>query len=146
MIAEFNRQRGSKTKAANRQLFESPGWEHFVESHIGSWRAMALYWLKTFQKPLHILVYEQLVQNQCIELIAVADFLQMKVSPQTMKCLMSHQKTGYKRIKPSWLNRETLFSTYLRTVVNKNIYELLAEVEKGPLYDSIESYLHEEND
>ncbi|XP_045196577.2 WSC domain-containing protein 2-like [Mercenaria mercenaria] len=61
MLAEYRRE--IKVKSLQGNYFGAP-WKAFVYKMSTQWKKMTIYWLKTFNKPVHLLVYEKNVGQE----------------------------------------------------------------------------------
>ncbi|KAL4218815.1 WSC domain-containing protein 1 [Mactra antiquata] len=145
MIAEFNRRHGrrdgGKLGVVNRTAFTTDAWKSFVKERSENWRQMILYWTGTFNKPYHIVVYEKMAENKCEELMKLAEFLSVDILPSVLNCLLNNDKIKWKRLKPSWVNKETLFDEKLRTIVNNDISKVLKSTSDKNLSSVLINYL-----
>ena len=109
---------------------------------MASWTNTTLDWLK-FQGPLHILFFEDLLDNLPEEMRRVIEFLDVDVSEQDFECMMQHKDGIYKRRKRP-LNFDP-FNPKLRnivdmckTLVDKYIKEFLAGKQMEELLSDID--------
>lgn len=63
-----------------------------------SWMNTTLDWLK-FDGPLHLVFYEDLLDNLPEEMRRILEFLDLEVSESNFDCMMRHQDGIYKRRK-----------------------------------------------
>ncbi|XP_071538969.1 WSCD family member AAEL009094-like isoform X2 [Panulirus ornatus] len=117
--AEFNRQSGGHIGHAQPDKYTRDGgryWEKFVTNKALSWMNTTLDWLK-FEGPLHLVFYEDLLDNLPEEMRRILEFLELEVSDSNFECMIRHQDGIYKRRKRP-LNFDP-FTPKLRTFVDR---------------------------
>ncbi|XP_069987402.1 WSCD family member AAEL009094 isoform X1 [Penaeus vannamei] len=99
--AEFNRQSGGHIGHAQPDKYTRDHgryWSKFVTNKAISWMNTTLDWLK-FDGPLHLVFYEDLLDNLPEEMRRILEFLDLEVSESNFDCMMRHQDGIYKRRK-----------------------------------------------
>jgi hypothetical protein len=102
---------------------------------------MALYWIKSTNIPVYVLVYEKLFENTILETSHLMTFLNFSVTYNSLYCLSNNNNRRFKRIIPNWLTNDYLYNNKLRRIVNKVID--MVKLTIGPklkLTDVIDSY------
>ncbi|XP_045196580.1 WSCD family member CG9164-like [Mercenaria mercenaria] len=79
ILAEYNRQhhRDAETHAGGKYFGAT--WKTFVSEKSRKWKTMTLYWLKALQKPVYLLVYENLLAYRMREVYSLAQFLDVNL-------------------------------------------------------------------
>ncbi|XP_042210449.1 WSCD family member AAEL009094-like [Homarus americanus] len=117
--AEFNRQSGGHIGHAQPDKYTRDGgryWEKFVTNKALAWMNTTLDWLK-FDRPLHLVFYEDLLDNLPEEMRRILEFLDLEVSDSNFDCMLRHQDGIYKRRRRP-LNFDP-FTPKLRKLVDK---------------------------
>ncbi|XP_069160117.1 WSCD family member AAEL009094-like [Procambarus clarkii] len=97
--AEFNRQSGGHIGHAQPDKYTRDGghyWEKFVTNKALAWMNTTLDWLK-FEGPLHLVFYEDLLDNLPEEMRRILEFLDLEVTENNFDCMIRHQDGIYKR-------------------------------------------------
>ncbi|KAK7077705.1 hypothetical protein SK128_026379 [Halocaridina rubra] len=116
--AEFNRQSGGHIGHAQPDKYtrdQGRYWEKFVTNKALAWMNTTLDWLK-FDGPLHLVFYEDLLDNLPEEMRRILEFLDLEVSESNFDCMIRHQDGIYKRRKRP-LNFDP-FTSKLRSMVD----------------------------
>ncbi|XP_064101521.1 WSCD family member AGAP003962-like [Macrobrachium rosenbergii] len=117
--AEFNRQSGGHIGHAQPDKYtrdKGRYWEKFVMNKALAWMNTTLDWLK-FEGPLHLVFYEDLIDNLPEEMRRILEFLDLEVSESNFDCMIRHQDGIYKRRKRP-LNFDP-FTPKLRALVDR---------------------------
>ncbi|KAK4314790.1 hypothetical protein Pmani_013936 [Petrolisthes manimaculis] len=117
--AEFNRQSGGHIGHAQPDKYTRDGgryWEKFVTTKALAWMNTTLDWLK-FEGPLHLVFYEDLLDNLPEEMRRILEFLDQEVSESNFDCMVRHQDGIYKRRRRP-LNFDP-FTAKLRALVDR---------------------------
>ncbi|CAL4075854.1 unnamed protein product, partial [Meganyctiphanes norvegica] len=99
--AEFNRQSGGHIGHAQPEKYvrnKGMYWEKFVNNKATAWMNTTLDWLK-FEGPLHLVFYEDLLDNLPEEMRRILEFLDIEVDDASFDCMLRHQDGIYKRRK-----------------------------------------------
>ncbi|KAA0197950.1 hypothetical protein HAZT_HAZT000570, partial [Hyalella azteca] len=123
IMAEFNRQSGGHIGHALPDKYSKDNgryWKSFVKNKAISWTNTNLDWLQ-FKGPLHILFYEDLLDNLPQEIRKILEFLDIEVDDQSFDCMMRHSDGIYKRRK-----RNLSFNPY--TLDLKNLIDYCKKI------------------
>lgn len=61
------------------------------------------------------------MENVLKEILSLMTFLNYKMQVQNVYCLASNITSEYKRIKPTWLKKESIYNNDLREIVNSKV-------------------------
>ncbi|KAF2363004.1 Sulfotransferase domain [Trinorchestia longiramus] len=101
ILAEFNRQSGGHIGHAQPDKYSKDNgkyWSTFVHNKALSWTNTYLDWLQ-FKGPLHVLFYEDLVENLANEMNKILEFLDFHEDIPSFECMMRNKDGIYKRRK-----------------------------------------------
>lgn len=154
LLAEFNRRMSFKRKSAanpgvglaNKEDFESKVWESYIKTESKIWKNYSVYWLKTFGKPVHVLVFERVQEQPMVQMFLLTQFLDMTIPFNSLYCLSTGSVGNFHRHKPSWMSTEKLFNNAHRKIVNGVIKELKQQLRwRNDSLDILDSYSMSEN-
>ena len=77
-------------------------WDNFVTVRAGEWFSQILTTL-THSSDLHVVFYENLLTHPQRELLSIAEFLQVYVTPERLQCVLKNQEGKLRRRKPGHL-------------------------------------------
>lgn len=143
IIADFNRINGGKVGIADRNSFNGSRWANFVKNHSYGWREMTLYWMSTYNRPVYVLVYEDLKASTMLEMYKIMEFLNLNVTLQSLYCLVKRPHEDYYRaVKPDWLTKTKLFNSEMKKRLNSIIKDVHVKVFKSSRKaDILKSYI-----
>jgi hypothetical protein len=72
-------------------------WQQFVADKLSAWRQTNLDWLHNFTGPMHIMFYDQLLEDVATHLQDLLHFLKLNVSEQNLACALERQEGIYRR-------------------------------------------------
>lgn len=72
-------------------------WQQFVADKLSAWRQTNLDWLHNFTGPMHIMFYDQLIEDVATHLQDLLRFLRLNVSEQNMACTLEWREGIYRR-------------------------------------------------
>jgi hypothetical protein len=72
-------------------------WQQFVADKLSAWRQTNLDWLHNFTGPMHVIFYDQLLEDVAIHLQDLLHFLKLNVSEQNLACALERQEGIYRR-------------------------------------------------
>ncbi|CAL4082343.1 unnamed protein product, partial [Meganyctiphanes norvegica] len=99
--AEFNRQNGGHIGHAQPEKYlrnNGTYWENFVIYEATAWMNTTIDWLK-FEGSLHLVFYEDLLDNLSEEMGRILEFLNIEVDDASLDCMLRHQDGGFRRRK-----------------------------------------------
>lgn len=102
ILAEFNRQSGGHVGFASPERYRRTKgryWQQFVANKLWAWEQMNLQWAKNFTGDVHIVYYDDLVDNVEGTLRAILNFLNFKLDKDLFSCAMSRKEGIYRRKK-----------------------------------------------
>jgi hypothetical protein len=85
---------------------------------------MAVYWISKFEKPTHLVVYEEMVKNPLVQMHNLLQFLKIQVDFQSLYCVFASCVENKSRLKPLWMQNMSLFDIYDyqdREIINTHI-------------------------
>jgi len=68
-----------------------------VADKLSAWRQTNLDWLHNFTGPMHIMFYDQLIEDVATHLQDLLRFLRLNVSEQNMACALEWREGIYRR-------------------------------------------------
>lgn len=109
----------------------------------GRWAATIMYWLLAFDKPVHVLVYEELKTNTMLEAYRMMKFVNVTVTLQSLYCMQLNPQEKYlRRGQPVWMTSNLLFNNTKKLYVNSIIESVRDSVSKSwNLHDVFEKYI-----
>jgi hypothetical protein len=72
-------------------------WQQFVADKLSAWRQTNLDWLHNFTGPMHVMFYDQLLEDVTVHLQDLLHFLKFNVSEQNLACALERQEGIYRR-------------------------------------------------
>ena len=126
--AEFNRRlSGSPTEHATIEMYERH-FKSFAYSAAIEWESLNTYWFNRFPDPsnTYLLFYDDLVRDTQHQLEKALEFLNMDITANHMKCVMTHKDGLYRRPKKNYDFK--IFDDKMKKTINdiKNrVYGLL---------------------
>lgn len=100
--AEFNRQSGGHIGFASPDRYRRTNgkhWQQFVSDNLRGWQQLNMDWIQNFTGPLHVMFYEQLVENTEHTLKSVINFLGVYVPLKKFQCAIERKEGIYRRKK-----------------------------------------------
>lgn len=100
-----------------------------MQNKVISWTNTNLDWLR-YEGPLHVLFYEDLLDNLPEEMRRIIEFLDLDVDEESFDCMMLHKDGIYKRRKrilnfdPYTASLKNLVN-YCKNIVDKAVKEFL---------------------
>ncbi|XP_039297162.1 WSCD family member AAEL009094 [Nilaparvata lugens] len=98
--AEFNRQSGGHVGFASPHRYKRNRgryWHQFVMEKLSSWKSMNLDWVRNFDGPTHVVLYENLVEDVETTLRKLIDFIQLPIDEKQIQCALERQEGIYRR-------------------------------------------------
>ena len=130
ILSEFNRQSSnSQTGHAPRTSFEGQHWKDFAYHMIEEWAKANIFWYKSFPDPSTRLVtfYDKLVTETEEELKKIVEFLGMRISAETMQCIMDNKEGPFHRTSSDNVGLE-VFDDNMTAIVDstkQRVYKIL---------------------
>lgn len=134
VLAEFNRRSGGHIGHASLEKFKKNNgkvWQDFVIDKTREWENMNMDWIQNFPRPLHIIFYNDLVENLEQELTKMMDFLKVSFTKEQMECALARKEGIYKRKKRNGDLRKLVYNNFLTSVVNKRKNKVLQYVRES---------------
>ena len=98
-------------------------WRNFVRIYSKRWKDMTLYWLTQFNKPVHIVVYEDMIKYTMKKMLDLVKFLEITVDFRSLYCVSGDSVANMRRLTPNWMSNITLFDIYAQqSIVMVNSY------------------------
>lgn len=120
----------------------TPEWDAFISVYMQAWKERILNWLLQDQAKVHIVHYEDLLNDKLDEIIKILDFLDIHyVSSEEVGMRLREDFTEFQRphLKRLGFQHYTLKQTYFIKTVIQDTIELLSREQK-PL--ELERYIH----
>ncbi|RZF42387.1 hypothetical protein LSTR_LSTR004195 [Laodelphax striatellus] len=133
--AEFNRQSGGHVGFASPHRYTRNNgryWHQFVVEKLSSWKNMNLDWVRNFDGPTHVVLYENLVQNVESTLRELIEFIQLPIDEKQMQCALERREGIYRR-KRRVFNLDpytTSMKIMLQIEQEKVLHEIKTRVKK----------------
>lgn len=102
-------------------------WQQFVADKLSAWRQTNLDWLHNFTGPMHVVFYDQLIEDVATHLQDLLHFLRLNVSEQNMACALEWREGIYRR-KRRVINFDP-FTAAMKQALRKeqdSVYEAIA--------------------
>lgn len=106
-------------------------WQQFVADKLSAWRQTNLDWLHNFTGPMHVIFYDQLLEDVAVHLQDLLRFLKLNVSEQNLACALERQEGIYRR-KRRVVNFDP-FTTTMKQALQR---------EQDVVYEAIANSLH----
>ncbi|XP_045199034.1 WSC domain-containing protein 2-like [Mercenaria mercenaria] len=130
LLAEYKRRRTfskrfeTKTQTQFEGDYFGARWERFVILQSKIWKELTIYWLNTFNGPVHLVVYEKMLAYRMTEVYSLARFVNASITLETLLCTKSNFIEDRKRTYVNWLSEisaSEMFDVKMRKFVNKII-------------------------
>lgn len=98
--AEFNRQSGGHIGFASPDRYrrnKGKYWQQFVSDKLSAWKQSNLDWLHNFTGPMHVMFYDQMLEDVDTQLRALLKFLKLNVSEEDIACALERREGIYRR-------------------------------------------------
>lgn len=66
---------------------------------LEGWRTMNLDWLRDFEKPMHVVYYEELVLEPRKNIESILKFVELPIKKPNIRCMMRRKEGIYRRRK-----------------------------------------------
>ena len=106
-------------------------WQDFVIDKTREWENMNMDWIQNFPRPLHMIFYNDLVENLEQELTKMMDFLKVSFTKEQMECALARKEGIYKRKKRNGDLRKLVYNNFLTSVVNKRKNKVLQYIRES---------------
>ena len=101
-------------------------WPTFVNKNIARWQTINSGALQTFNRPLYILLYENLLTDLKHELRKIFQFLNITVNDTVFDCAVLQQEGGFHRVrKPVQMKMFTDKMIRRITIATDNVSDIL---------------------
>ena len=111
----------SKHFSLNHLLSE---WRSYIRQKTQSWLQHVAWWLTSYKQPVHVIVYENLVQSPEWEMYELFKFLNYPVTLRNMMCLTENLISPLYKEKDEWMKHDTLFMPETTTFITDAVKKL----------------------
>ena len=116
------------TKSAESSVFQNEKFKKFVIRDIEFWLETIEDWVKMSDE-LHVVFYEELVDNTDKELRKLLEFLDVDVDETRMRCINKNDLSVLKRVQTEKL--DVHFTKHQRNIIDKHIDEANKVVKRN---------------
>ncbi|KAL5011637.1 hypothetical protein ScPMuIL_010188 [Solemya velum] len=93
---KFMRGHGHKSNVEESN-FHSEDWFKFIQTESYYWVVLNYDWLKRFNGPMHVIMYDQLKSNASLEITKLAEFLERPLTNHDINCIMKNSEGEFHR-------------------------------------------------